>query len=772
MAITGGFTGKTLRVDLTTRTATVEDTLTKYGKFWGGTGMAYKILWDETTKDTKPWDPENIVHFGWGPLTATGAPCSGRTAITTLWPGDPHNAVATGHMGGHFSAEAKFAGWDSIYVVGKASGPVYIAITDSKVEIVDCPELWGEGIYKATQQITAAMGPTCQVAAIGQAGENLCVHANVMTGVSHSAGVAGSIMGSKNLKAIGVVGTGDVMIASNKKAWRVAVDNGMALIGCTYQHVVPDTPQPWAEYYNAASWWKAKKGSYWGAATPPVETGVCSAVDRNRIGYRTNIANRYFTVNGNDYCVRMDGCYGCPLRCHIAVNVPSAARWGGPTFAQNTCTGVFIGNIIPTTKYPAGVEARLRSIEAKVVGVHYGDDYGIWTHYSQMRGIWTFLYDTPANNKGVNCIKPNIINNDLLPITSPNQMNAGATTPVNEWNYLWMGTPTMQDSGKAGYNASTTAVNTDSGYPGLFTMLEAGDIGFCKEFARIVAYKIGKFGAILAGSVPDLMNTWVDNTGTALGVAGYKSTALKLWWSGSPDHHGYSAGGHPNALIQTGYNCHAQNHSWSNWSESSLPEAQLESVTEAAFGPYYGHGIAEEIDFNRSVITPMNEGKAKLAKFQILRKELHDSLGICNWSYPWWSSPRKERGYVGDLTMESQYYSLATGDIKDMMALDAEGERFYLLQRALTIRAYGSKDLRHLHDALPYWMDRANFPGALPTNNANTTQADWDTALDMFYAEFGCDLASGAPTRAKLTAVGMADVADGLKAQFPGDIWG
>ena len=178
----------------------------------------------------------------------------------------------------------------------------------------------------------------------------------------------------------------------------------------------------------------------------------------------------------------------------------------------------------------------------------------------------------------------------------------------------------------------------------------------------------------------------------------------------------------------------------------------------------------------------MNEAKAKLAKFQILRKELHDSLGICNWSYPWWSSPRKERGYAGDLTMESRYYSLATGDTKDMMTLDREGERFYTLQRALTIRSYGTTDLRHVHDALPYWMDSANAAITYPTtpamatphaagNNATTSQADWDIALDMFYTQFGYDLATGAPTKATLLALGMPEVVAGLNAQFPGGLW-
>ena len=506
-------------------------------------------------------------------------------------------------MGGHFSAEAKFAGWDSIIVQGKAPGPVYIAIRDDKVDIVDCPELWGVGIYKATQEITAAMGPGCQVAAIGQAGENLCAHANVMTGVSHSAGVARARHGLEEPQGHrrGRHGRGQDRGQQEGLEGRRRQRAGAA----GRQHTstsFPTPPSRGPSTTTPSSWWKAKKGSYWGAANPPVETGVCAAEDRNRIGYRTNIANRYFTTQGNEFCVRMDGCYGCPLRCHIAVNVPSAARWGGPSFAQNVCGGVWLGQIIPGAKYPGGAtsaEGRIRALEARVVGVHYGDDYGLWSAYGGFRNMWTFLYDNPSGNKGVNRIKPNVLGNNLLPITSNNQMNAGATSPIDEWNYLWMGTPTMQDNTKPGYNATVNAVNTDSGVQGLFTLLEAGDIGFCKEFARIVAYKIGKFGAALAGRVGDLMDTWVDNTATPLAVAGFQSTALKLWWSGATDHHGYSAGGHPNALIQTGYNRCAQNHSWSNWSESSLPEAQLEAVCEAAIGPYYGSPFAEHIDFNR-----------------------------------------------------------------------------------------------------------------------------------------------------------------------------
>ena len=48
--------------------------------------------------------------------------------------------------------------------------------------------------------------------------------------------------------------------------------------------------------------------------------------------------------------------------------------------------------------------------------------------------------------------------------------------------------------------------------------------------------------------------------------------------------------------------------------------------------------------------------------------------------------------------------------------------------------------------------------------------AGWNTAggtLEIFYTEMGWDVATGAPTRARLTALGMADVADGMKACIP-----
>jgi aldehyde:ferredoxin oxidoreductase len=82
----GGWAGKVLRVNLSTGRIVTEDTIEKYKDYLGGTGIGYKVIWDEVPSGTKPFDPENKIIYGVGPLAGTGAPCNGRTAITSLPP--------------------------------------------------------------------------------------------------------------------------------------------------------------------------------------------------------------------------------------------------------------------------------------------------------------------------------------------------------------------------------------------------------------------------------------------------------------------------------------------------------------------------------------------------------------------------------------------------------------------------------------------------------------------------------------------------------------
>ena len=388
MATYGGWAGKVLRVDLSTGKISSEDTIAKYKNFLGGAGLGYKVLWDEVPPGTKAWDPENRLVFGVGPLSGTGSPLSGRVTITSLGPVSYLELPTTGHMGGHWGAELKFAGWDGIIIQGKASQPVWLYINDDQVEIRDAKWLWGNGIFRATAEICTEMGSDAHVAAIGQAGENLVRLSCIMCDRSHSAGGHGSVMGAKMLKAIGVKGSGAIKIAADKKAWKELVHYNLTLLGANSGGVVPSTPQPWAEF-SGPTRWTARKGLFWGAANPPVETGECPPEDLNRIALRTHKGVLdHGEGPGEKHSVRMGGCHACPIRCHPMMDVPALEKYNVSRYQVNTCSGNSHGKSL-FTKLKAGTETAL---ECSQLGSALADDYGLWNDYGQYPADFTYCY--------------------------------------------------------------------------------------------------------------------------------------------------------------------------------------------------------------------------------------------------------------------------------------------------------------------------------------------------------------------------------------------
>ena len=159
----------------------------------------------------------------------------------------------------------------------------------------------------------------------------------------------------------------------------------------------------------------------------------------------------------------------------------------------------------------------------------------------------------------------------------------------------------------------------------------------------------------------------------------------------------------------------------------------------------------------------LNADKARFAVWSVLRKELHDSLTLCNWMYPLAASPLKSRGYEGDVSAEAQLYSLATGDRKDAAALDRVAQRIFTLHRLLTMRDMGTAEMRARHDTVPNWVfdgpaDRPPFtPGSIRMD-----RDDIEKGKDLFYDVLGWDRRTGAPTRAALSKLGLGDAADRL----------
>ena len=514
-----------------------------------------------------------------------------------------------------------------------------------------------------------------------------------MNSVSHSAGGIGSVMGSKNLKAIGVRGTGSVRIAGDKGEWEKLIKYHLSLLGANNQHVVPSSPQPWAEFYEPNSRWKGSKGLAWGAAPRPIETGTCEPHNLNRIAYRTNNAAFYLGDIAWPYTVRGNGCTGCPIRCHTIIKVPSVtSKYGIPEVGQNTCTGLLFGRNF-FKKFPDG-ERGMTNMEACMVGMHLADDLGVWCNYGQMQRDFQKLYYT-----GV--IKKKLGEKEFK-------------------SYSW-------------------------------DKYEKGDPSFLFELFPKIASKEGELGTVLGLGTGHLLERWSISE-----EAWGKDKELAYWKMGHPKHHSTEEAGQCGLLINLQYNRDPQCHSHINFIRNGLPLAVQKSLAAEIWG---SPNAVDAV----GAYTPMHPSKAKMAKWALLRKELHDSLSICNWMGPWVASPLKERGYRGDDSIESMLYSLVTGDKKDRQELDRVAERIFLLHRALTIRDMGTKEMRTKHDTVPEWSftDKSGKP-PFTKGTTHMDRNDVKVAVDMFYDEMGWDRVTGAPTPQAYRKLGLDKVAEEL----------
>lgn len=211
----GGWTGKLLRVDLTTSKCTTEAIPEQWMReYVGGRGLAARYLYEEMDPTVDPLSPDNKLIFATGPLTGTPVPCGARYMVVTK--GALTNAITTSNSGGHWGPELKFAGYDLLILEGAAPKPSYLYIYDDHVEVRDAAHYWGKGVSFTEDGLREELGiPGLRVSCIGPAGENLVKFACIMNDKHRAAGRSGvgTVMGSKNLKAIAVRGTGGVEIA-------------------------------------------------------------------------------------------------------------------------------------------------------------------------------------------------------------------------------------------------------------------------------------------------------------------------------------------------------------------------------------------------------------------------------------------------------------------------------------------------------------------------------------------------------------------------------
>ncbi|MFC1917058.1 aldehyde ferredoxin oxidoreductase family protein [Chloroflexota bacterium] len=214
-----GWTGQRLKVYLTegkiVKEAIPEELLRNY---LGGRGLNSKTLYDELKPGIDPLGPDNILMVAAGPLNGSAAPSTSRWTVSAK--STVTGGLGDGNGGGDFTTELKFAGYDQVIFYGKSPKPVYLWISNDEVELRDARHLWGKTTKETTYQLQKDLKDIeVRVLCIGPSGEHLVRMAKVFCNITRTGGKGGmgAVMGSKNLKAVAVRGTGSVKIAQPEK---------------------------------------------------------------------------------------------------------------------------------------------------------------------------------------------------------------------------------------------------------------------------------------------------------------------------------------------------------------------------------------------------------------------------------------------------------------------------------------------------------------------------------------------------------------------------
>lgn len=204
-----GFWGRILKVDLSNlSTDTIEVPEADVRKYLLGSGLAAKLLYYDHDPSVPPLHPDAPLLFMSGLFTGGMLPgtsklcvCA-RSPLTGIW------NEAT--VGGHWPAEFRRTGYDGIAFVGKTDKKTYMYLTPDGVGFRSADHLWGLDTYELEKAIRQEVDEKAKVATIGPAGENGVLISSILfdppiSRVAARAGI-GAVMGSKNLKAVVVLG--------------------------------------------------------------------------------------------------------------------------------------------------------------------------------------------------------------------------------------------------------------------------------------------------------------------------------------------------------------------------------------------------------------------------------------------------------------------------------------------------------------------------------------------------------------------------------------
>lgn len=304
-----GWVGKTLQIDLSTGKISTSPWTDAARMYLGARGGNAWLFFKHSKVNQSPTDPDAPLIFGAGALAGTGLIGASRMEVTGVSAAktESHSYGNVG-MGGSWSPELKFAGYDNVIIKGRAEKPVYLHVYNDNVEIRDASNIWGKGTFETEGLIREELDDEdIQVASIGPAGENLVVQSTVEHGYRSGTPI-GFAMGVKKLKAVAVRGTNPVSVHDPEKILRL----NQQLV-----EIVKEARRALGTDIERSGGTDAYLQGFLAG-----DAGVVGNYESHAWRERPDIKRAYEENYLGDYFKKNIGCFGCPFPCQPLFEVP------------------------------------------------------------------------------------------------------------------------------------------------------------------------------------------------------------------------------------------------------------------------------------------------------------------------------------------------------------------------------------------------------------------------------------------------------------------
>ncbi len=184
----------------------------------GGTALAVKLMREEMNPSVDPLSEDNVIVFAIGPFTPA-YPLASKTVA--MFKSPLTGNLGESHAGGRTALAIANAGYRAIVIKGKSHKPIYVVVENDKVYFRDARVIWGIADSLVVGRIIAEREKgrgIRTVMRIGGAGVKMVRYACVTTETYRHFGRLGlgAVFGSKNLRALVVIGRGGFKVKDVK----------------------------------------------------------------------------------------------------------------------------------------------------------------------------------------------------------------------------------------------------------------------------------------------------------------------------------------------------------------------------------------------------------------------------------------------------------------------------------------------------------------------------------------------------------------------------